>query len=120
MEHEVTREIELDAAPDEVWLALTDPERLAGWLGTDAQIEPHPGGALSIETEDGPREGWIEEVEPGRRLSFWWSDGDEESTRVELDLEEMGGRTRLVVTETRPLAALELQLPGGPVMLAAA
>lgn len=120
MEHEVTREIELDAPPDEVWRALTDPVRLAGWLGEEARIELQPGGALSVETEDGAREGWIEEADPGRRLSFWWSAGDEESTRVELDLEEVGGGTRLIVTETRPLAALELQLPGGPVMLAAA
>ena len=118
MEHEVTREIELDATPDEVWRALTDPEQLAGWLGTEAEIEERPGGALAIETEDGPREGWVEEYEPGRRLSIWWSAGDEDAARVQFDLEEALGRTRLVVTETRPLAALELEIPGGPVMLA--
>lgn len=79
MENQVTREIELDAAPDE---------------------------------------GWVEEYEPGRRLSIWWSDGDEDAARVQFDLEEALGGTRLVVTETWPLAALELEFPGGPVMLA--
>ena len=118
MENQVTREIELDATPDEVWQALTDPEQLAGWLGTEAEIEAHPGGALAIETEDGSREGWIEEYEPARRLTIWWSNGDEDTARVQFDLEEEAGRTRLVVTETRPLAALELEIPGGPVMLA--
>ena len=73
MENQVTREIELDAAPDEVWEALTDPEQLAGWLGAEAEIERAPGRALAIETEDGPREGWVEEYEPARRLSIWWS-----------------------------------------------
>lgn len=114
----MTREIELEATPDEVWQALTDPEQLAGWLGTEAEIDQRPGEALSIETEDGPREGWVEEYEPGRRLSIWWSAGDEDATRVQFDLEEAAGGTRLVVTETRPLAALELEIPRGPVMLA--
>ena len=118
MEDQVTREIELDAAPEEVWEALTDPEQLAGWLGTEAEIEERPGGSLAIDTDDGPREGWVEECEPGRRLSIWWSDGDEDAARVQFDLEETPGGTRLVVTETRPLAALELELPRGPVMLA--
>jgi len=118
VEHEVTREIQLDAAPDEVWRALTDPEQLAGWLGTGAEIEERPGGALAIDTEDGPREGWVEEIEQGRRLSLWWSAGDDDASRVQFDLEQTLGGTRLVVTETRPLAGLELQIPGGPVMLA--
>ena len=32
---EVTREIVLPAAPDEVWEALTDPERLSEWFAND-------------------------------------------------------------------------------------
>ena len=118
MENQVTREIELDAPPDDVWRALTDPEQLAGWLGTEAEIEGRPGGTLTIETEDGPHEGWVEEYDPGRRLSIWWSTGDEDAARVQFDLEETLDGTRLVVTETRPLEALELEIPGGPVMLA--
>ncbi len=38
---------------------------------------------------------------------------------MQFDLEETEAGTRLVVTETRPLVALETQLPSGPVMLAA-
>ena len=44
--------------------------------------------------------------------------GDEDAARVQFDLEETLDGTRLVVTETRPLEALELEIPGGPVMLA--
>ena len=108
---EVTREIELESAPDEVWEAITQSD----WLGGPATIEPRPGGDVTV----GPREGWVEEYEPGERLTIWWSTGDEEASRVQFDLEESEAGTRLVVTETRPLAALERQLPSGPVMLAA-
>ena len=108
---EVTREIELESAPDEVWEAITESD----WLGDPATIEPHPGGDVTV----GPREGWVEEYAPAERLTIWWSAGEEEASRVQFDLEESGGGTRLVVTETRPLAALETQLPSGPVMLAA-
>ncbi len=103
------------AAPDEVWEAMTESEQLAGWLGT-RRDRAAPGRARDV-TEDGPREGWVEEYEPAERLTIWWSAGEEEATRVQFDLEETEGGTRLVVTETRPLAALETQLPSGPVML---
>ncbi len=108
---EVTREIELESPPDEVWEAITETD----WLGEQASIEPRPGGDVTV----GPREGWVEEYEPAERLTIWWSADGEESSRVQFDLEETEGGTRLVVTETRPLAALETQLPSGPMMLAA-
>jgi uncharacterized protein YndB with AHSA1/START domain len=108
---EVTREIELESAPEEVWDAIVETD----WLGGETSIEPRPGGDVTV----GPREGWVEQYAPAERLTIWWSNGDEESSRVQLDLEETEGGTRLVVTETRPLAALETQLPRGPVMLAA-
>lgn len=108
---EVTREIELESAPDEVWEAITESD----WLGDEASIEPCPGGDVTV----GPREGWVEEYEPAERLTIWWSEGDEESSRVQFDLVETDSGTRVIVTESRPLVALETQLPSGPVMLAA-
>ena len=108
---EVTREIELESAPEEVWEAMTGTD----WLGGETSIEPRPGGDVTV----GPRQGWVEEYVPAERLTIWWSTGDEEASRVQLDLEETENGTRLVVTETRPLAELETQLPSGPVMLAA-
>lgn len=119
---DVTRETEVDAAPAEVWRSLTEPERLAGWLGEDAELELEPGGDLALRTHDGERRtGWVEEVEEESRLAFWWSLDDGEATRVELDLErtEVGG-TRVRVTESRPLARLEHDLARGPLALAAA
>jgi len=126
---EVTREAELPADPARVWRSLTEPGLLAEWLGEEARLEPAPGGDLALRTHDGAeRTGWIEAAEPPRRLVFWWRDGpDADPTRVELELEEAGEGTRILVTESRPLARLELQAtqlvdgggraPGGPQML---
>jgi uncharacterized protein YndB with AHSA1/START domain len=104
MNQKVEREIELDAPPSEVWRALTESD----WLGDDARIELEPGGDLAlVDREDGPRTGWVEEVEPERRLALWWcAEGEEESSRVEFELEPVGDGTALRVVETRPLADL--------------
>jgi uncharacterized protein YndB with AHSA1/START domain len=41
----VEREVVLDAAPEEVWEALTDEHLLSDWFGADVEIAPE-GGAL--------------------------------------------------------------------------
>ena len=117
----MTRETVLPAERADVWRSFTESERLAEWLGAEAEIELRPGGDLALRTGDGEtRTGWVEEAEAPSRLCFWWSaDGDGESTRVELELEEAGhGATRLRVTESRPFEALAA-IASGPSMLAA-
>ncbi len=66
---------------------------------------------MSITTLDGQeRSGWVEVAEPHRRLAFWWHERDaSEPTRVEFELEETAGGTRVRVTECRPMTRLELQ-----------
>ena len=97
---ELTREIALPATAEEVWGSLERPE----WLGEDASIELHPDG----EVRAGDRIGFVEEVEEERRLVFWWAAPGEDSTRVELELEEDGDVTHVRVVESRPLAMLDL------------
>ena len=48
-----------------------------------------PGGAIRSDGPDGARIGVVEEVEPARRLSFWWVpvEGDDSPSRVEIALE---------------------------------
>ena len=41
---EVTREIELDADPEDVWTALTDETRLEEWFANEVELDPTPGG----------------------------------------------------------------------------
>ncbi len=97
---ELTREITLPATAEEVWRSLEEP----AWLGEAASIELHPDG----EVRAGDRSGFVEEVDEERRLVFWWAAPGEDSTRVELDLEEEGGLTQVRVVESRPLAMLDL------------
>jgi uncharacterized protein YndB with AHSA1/START domain len=97
---ELTREITLPATAEEVWQSLEEPE----WLGEDASIELQPDGDVRA----GDRTGFVEEVEEERRLVFWWAAPDEDSTRVELLLEEEGDFTHVRVVESRPLALLDL------------
>ena len=97
---ELTREITLPATPEEVWRSLEEPV----WLGEDASIELEPDGEVQV----GDRTGFVEEVEEERRLVFWWAAPDEDSTRVDLSLEEDGDVTHVRVVESRPLAMLDL------------
>ena len=116
--HQVERELLLPAEPDEAWEAIADPERLGEWLGGEVEMDPTPGGDFRIAFDDGgERVGWVEEVEPGERLSFWWRRPDEEdvATRVEISLTETEEGTLVRVVETSPLATLDLigiPLPG--------
>jgi len=105
---EVTREIELDAPPDEVWRALTDADELEQWFANEVELEPEVGGEGVFRWDDGDeRHAVVEEVEPERRFAFTWDD-----SRVVIELEEIPTGTRVVVVES-PAAewssALELR-----------
>ena len=94
---EVTRELVLPAPPEEVWQALTDPERLMEWFANDVERD---GDELVYRWDDGEeRRARIEERDEPRRLGFRWSDPDGGETRVTFDLEEADEGTRLTVTE---------------------
>lgn len=97
----VQREVVFEAAPDEVWDALTRPERLAEWFANDVELDVRPGGIGTFRWDDGSlRHAVVEDVEDERRLAFRWSDEDGSESRVELVLDDLPDGTRLTVTET--------------------
>ena len=100
---QVTRDVELDADADEVWEALTEDERRAGWFGGETELEVTPGGRGFVTDDDGTRRDvLVHDVEPGRRLSFdWWTEAEVPS-HVEFVIVPTETGTRLTVTE-RPL-----------------
>ena len=105
---EVTRELELPAAPDEVWEELTNPARLEEWFATEVELDLDEGeGHFRWEN------GVVETVEEGRRLGYTWIDEEGRETQVDFTIEEVDEGTRVVVTETAPVAewgtALELR-----------
>lgn len=98
----IERTLELRAAPERVWRALTEPSEIARWFGDTAELEASAGA-----------EGWfgwkahgrfavrVERCEPPRRFAWRWarnSDtpiGEGPSTLVEWELlpRDDGGTT---------------------------
>ena len=110
---EVTRELVLPAPPDEVWEELTDPSRLEEWFASEVELDLEEGGEGHFRWENGEeRHAVVEEVDEGRRLAYTWSDETGRQTHVEFELDEVEEGTRVVVTESAPVAewgpALEL------------
>ncbi len=82
--------------PDDVWAALTEPDRLARWFGTyEGERSPGARGTLTMTHESEPvgEPVVIAECDPPRRLVVEWT--EEQDWRVELALVVESGRTTL-------------------------
>lgn len=106
-----------DAPQDRVYAAWTDPAQLAKWWGpsgfTCPEVDWNPveGGRYRTCMKSPDDEvycvgGIFEEVSPTSRLVFTWMwEGDGPTggvdTRVTLELEDLGGSTRLRLTHDR-------------------
>ena len=106
----VRRETYIPAPPAAVFALLTDPEKILRWMGTEAQVEPQPGG-LYLVNVTGARfaRGCFREVVPVHRLAYSWGhDGNEAvppgSSLVEIDLIEQPDGTLLRLTHSLPKA----------------
>jgi uncharacterized protein YndB with AHSA1/START domain len=102
----VRRETHIPAPPAAVFAFLTDPEKILRWMGTEAQLEPQPGGIYLVNVT-GARfaRGAFREVVPVYRLaySFGWDGGEvvpPGSSTVEIDLIEQADGTLLRLTHT--------------------
>ena len=72
---EVTREVVFPAPPEEVWAALTEPERLRGWLGEAVRFDRVAGGRVDFRLGDDESQqvqGTILAFEPPRLLEYEW------------------------------------------------
>jgi uncharacterized protein YndB with AHSA1/START domain len=82
--------------PDDVWAALTEPDRLARWFGTyEGERSPGGRGTLTMTHEAEPvgEPVHIVECDPPRRLVVEWA--EQQGWRVELALAVESGRTTL-------------------------
>ena len=95
--------IHIDARPETVFEFFIDPARYVEWMGSDATIEPVPGGTYRVRMRDGVETaGEFVEIDPPHRLVFTWGwQGDEvvppTSTRVEIILTPTGSGTDLLL-----------------------
>ncbi|MGW6491495.1 SRPBCC family protein [Streptomyces sp. NPDC055056] len=85
-----------DHPAERVWRFVTDPDELAAWFPSRADLDLRPGGTVTFSGDPNMPEstGRVLAVEPHRHLSFAW--GDDE---LHFDLEALdGGRTRFTLT----------------------
>lgn len=86
-------------AIDDLWDAVTNPERLARWLGT-VEGDLRPGGAFTAtftSSWEGPAR--VEVCDAPHRLLLTLEPGTSDETRIEALLTPDGAGTRLVVEE---------------------
>lgn len=98
---------------EKVWNALTDPARLADWMGV-SRVEPHVGGRIELML-DGPHPGTGQVLvwDPPKVLEFTWSNTHAPDSTIRYELERQGDGTRLIFTHTgMPYASSALMLPG--------
>jgi uncharacterized protein YndB with AHSA1/START domain len=103
----VRMEDRYDTDIDDLWSALTEPQRLARWIG-DVEGDLRLGGefqARFTSSWEGP--GRVDVCEPPRRLLVTMEPGTEDETVIEAELVADGAQTRLVIEERGlPVSAL--------------
>jgi uncharacterized protein YndB with AHSA1/START domain len=103
----IEKSIEINAAPADVFAALTDPEQITAYYPLDAvHVERKAGGSFILEGNFAGRPfkdyGTIEVFDAPREFRYcYWSDNHgterapENHMTIQYLLEEAGGRTRL-------------------------
>src|SRR3981189_353827 len=96
----VEYETRVAASPETVFGYFTDPAKLVQWMGTEATLDPRPGGVCRVNPAGhGVMSGEFGEVDPPRRIVFSWGWETElfatppQSTLVEVSLTRAGEDT---------------------------
>jgi uncharacterized protein YndB with AHSA1/START domain len=107
----VRMEDRYDTSIEDLWSALTDPQRLARWVA-EVSGDFRPGGDLRASfTSSWEGAGRVDKCEPPRRLLLTLDPGHERETVIEAELFAEGDQTRLVIEE-RGLPLTELAAHG--------
>jgi uncharacterized protein YndB with AHSA1/START domain len=102
MTHELVREILIDAEPETIFPFLVDADRHIEWSGTQAELDPRPGGIYRVLIKGEHQSvGEFLEVVPNEKVVFtfgWDQEGNPitpGSTRIEISLHPEGNKTRV-------------------------
>src|SRR3989441_3303279 len=69
----VEHEVRVAASPDSVFEYFTDPAKMVKWMGTEATLDPRPGGVCRINPSgQATMLGEFVEVDRPRRVVFTW------------------------------------------------
>ena len=118
-------ETRVDAPPELVFEYLVDPARYVRWQGSEADLDPRPGGRFRVVIEGNTMLGeYIEVLRPHRVVVTWGWEGNPEvppgSSKVEFTLDADGEGTLVRVRHTElPDGAVEMHRQGWQRYLAA-
>jgi uncharacterized protein YndB with AHSA1/START domain len=119
--HLATAQCEIDAPPEKVWRALTDPQLIKKYMfGSEVRTDWKPGSPITWQGEFEGRKymdkGEIIAVEPGRRLEITHfspltgqEDRPENYHRVSYELQQTDGGTSLRLTQDNSSSAKEAE-----------
>ena len=119
--HVATAQCEIDAPPEKVWRALTDPQLIKKYMfGSEVRTDWKPGSPITWQGEFEGRKymdkGEIIAVEPGRRLEITHfspltgqEDRPENYHRVSYELQQTDGGTSLRLTQDNSSSAEEAE-----------
>jgi uncharacterized protein YndB with AHSA1/START domain len=101
-------ETRVAASPETVFGFFTDPAKMVQWMGTEATLDPRPGGVCRINPSGhSVMSGEFVEVDPPHRIVFTWGwememfGAPPKSTIVEVSLTPDGEETVLRLTHRR-------------------
>ncbi|HJV29998.1 MAG TPA: SRPBCC family protein [Gaiellaceae bacterium] len=105
MDHDrIERTMTLDVPRADVWAAITEPDQISKWFGTDTELELRAGAKGVFRWDTTEVQFVVEEVDPPRRFSYRWEPSELQTggptTLVEFTLEETSGGTLLTLVET--------------------
>lgn len=93
---------------EDVWAALTEPDRLARWIGVyEGDRRAGGTGTFAMTQEEGEAAGpptTIVECDPPWRLVIEWPESSSQMERIDLDLATEDGRTVLRFVQFFPAA----------------
>ncbi len=96
----IERTVSIEADPEAVWDHHVDGDMASLWMGGEMHISPRQGGDVGLDHGDGdPLFGAVEEIEPGRTITWTWRTAHREPTQVTIDIEPEGDGCRVTVIE---------------------
>ena len=103
----VRRDIGVDLPAEDVWPLVADADGWTQWLVDEADVDVQPGARGSVADGGERRDVRVDEVVPGRSVSWrWWPAGaPADASTVQLLVVPSGPRTIVRITETRAAAA---------------
>ena len=98
--------VQVDAPPETVFEYFTDPMKLVRWMGSEATLDPRPGGVCRFEVNGSKMVGEYVQVDFPWRIVFTWGwearlfEVGEQSTAVEVSFTADGDGTIVRLTHS--------------------